>query len=146
MKKLIVEKGCGLNSGKIKILSDFILFCIEDLKISGDVIVEIVSNRDMHDITTTAFYRIPDSLIKVYGKDRALVDICRSVAHELTHMMQNENNMLNGEIQDIGGSIEDEANSKAGSLIKLYAHSSKDAKQIYESFKIKKNIILRHGC
>ena len=99
----------------------------------------------MHDITTTAFYRIPDNLIKVYGKDRALVDICRSVAHELTHMMQNENNMLNGEIQDIGGSIEDEANSKAGSLIKLYAHSSKDARRIYESFKIKKRTILCHS-
>lgn len=45
----------------------------------------------------------------------------RSIAHEMTHMMQDQQNMLHGNIRDAGGFHEDQANAKAGELIKLYA-------------------------
>ena len=95
--------------------------------------IYVVNDRDKHSIDTTGAYHIGKNIVKVYGKNRALVDILRSIAHELTHLMQNENGMLAGEIQDAGGSIEDEANAKAGELIKLYAKSSPERKRIYES-------------
>jgi len=48
-------------------------------------------------------------------------------------MMQDENGMLVGQIQDAGGDIEDEANAKAGEIIKRYAKSHPGRRKIYES-------------
>jgi hypothetical protein len=52
-----------------------------------------------------------------------LVDICRSIAHELTHNKQREieSFKMDEKVQNIGGWIEDEANAKAGILIKDFA-------------------------
>jgi len=69
----------------------------------------------------------------IYGKNRALADIMRSVAHEMTHMMQNQMGLIRGPIRDAGGFHEDQANAKAGELIKLFAKSKEDIKAIYES-------------
>jgi hypothetical protein len=55
-------------------------------------------------------------------KNRALVDVMRSIAHELVHHKQWEDGRLNGpKPPDIGGEIEDEANAKAGQFIKMFA-------------------------
>ena len=62
---------------------------------------------------------MPSQEIKVYGKNRALVDVLRSIAHELVHHKQYENDELKGDIPDIGGPIEDEANAFAGRFIKM---------------------------
>jgi hypothetical protein len=50
-----------------------------------------------------------------------LVDIMRSVAHEMVHHKQFEQGRLNVKPPDIGGEIEDEANAKAGQYIKMFA-------------------------
>jgi len=110
--------------------------------VSGDFEIHVVSDRDYHNIGTTAAYHIGKNIVKVYGKNRALVDILRSIAHELTHMMQDESGMLDGQIQDAGGPIEDEANARAGELIKLYAKSSPERKRIYESAIIRQNMMM----
>jgi hypothetical protein len=57
----------------------------------------------------------------------------RSIAHEMTHMMQDQTGLINGPIRDAGGFHEDQANSRAGELIKLFAKSSPERKKIYES-------------
>jgi hypothetical protein len=46
----------------------------------------------------------------------------RSIAHEMVHHKQWEDGRLDGpKPPDIGGDIEDEANSLAGQFIKLYS-------------------------
>ena len=57
------------------------------------------------------------------AKNRALVDVMRSLAHELVHHKQWEQGRLNVKPPDIGGEIEDEANAKAGQFIKMFAKS-----------------------
>jgi hypothetical protein len=49
-----------------------------------------------------------------------LVDIMRSLAHELSHHKQWEDGKLKVKPPDIGGPIEDGANAKAGQLIKMF--------------------------
>ena len=120
-RKLYIDKGVNFSPVKLFLTSDFINFCIESLGITGEVIVYIVSNREKHDIETTAHYQRGKSTVKVYGKNRAHVDILRSLAHELTHLKQDESGELVGIIRDAGGTIEDEANAKAGELVKLFA-------------------------
>ena len=133
MRKIIISSDLGLGNDKILMLSEFCNFCSKFLNISAPFQVFIVSDRDHHGIETTAFYQRDSGTIKIYGKNRALVDVCRSIAHELVHLMQNETGQLYGVIQDAGGDIEDEANAKAGEIIKRFAKSSPERRRIYES-------------
>ena len=114
-------------------MGDFCNFVSSELGIDSPFIIEVVSDRENHGISTTAVYHVGNNLVKVYGKNRALVYIMRSIAHEMVHMMQDQNKRLVGDIPDIGGEIEDEANALAGSLIKKFAKSRSDKKIIYES-------------
>jgi hypothetical protein len=142
MRKLYIPGNINKFPEKTYLMGDFINFCAKNLPLSGGFKVFVVNDREEHDISTTAAYLRGQNLIKVYGKNRALVDVLRSIAHELTHLMQDENNMLIGQIQDAGGPIEDEANARAGELIKLYAKSRPERRRIYESAVRNKIILL----
>ena len=108
-----------------KHLEDFVDFVVKELGITEPV--EINYQTDKDGIETTAVYKysaetsnLAESEIKVYTKERALQDIMRSVAHELVHHKQNQDGRLEGKVQNVGGPIEDEANAKAGELLKKY--------------------------
>jgi hypothetical protein len=131
--KLFVDQQLSIDSNKINLLSEFCAYCAKELPISGDFKIFVVSNRPEHNITTTAAYEVSNNVCRIYGKNRALVDICRSIAHEMTHMMQDELGLLTGHIQDAGGFHEDQANARAGELIKRFAKSQNERKAIYES-------------
>jgi len=130
--KLYVDEGLNYNPEQLKLAGEFILFCADSLPIEGDFEVHLVNSREPHGIATTALYEVGNNCCKVYCKNRALADVLRSVAHEMTHMMQDQIGILKGNIRDAGGFHEDQANSKAGELIKLFAKSSPERKMIYE--------------
>tara|TARA_R110001583_G_scaffold31899_3_gene108802 strand:+ start:1612 stop:2046 length:435 start_codon:yes stop_codon:yes gene_type:complete len=142
MKRLYISKKMNLSPKKVALIGDFINFCVTKLPLkSQDLEIQLVDNRKNSGVTTTAYYAPGKNLVVVYCKNRAVVDVLRSVAHELTHMMQDEQGMLVGEIQDAGGFHEDQANAKAGELIKLYAKSHPQRKAIYENLKLRKFIL-----
>ena len=130
--KLYIDKSLGMKKEKTKLASEFIIFCAENLPIEGDFKVYIVGSRKPHGITTTAVYEVGNNCCRVYAKDRAFADVMRSVAHEMTHMMQDQTGLINGPIRDAGGFHEDQANAKAGELIKLFAKSQDGRRAIYE--------------
>lgn len=131
--KLYVDKNLNINPDKIKIIAEFCSYCAKHLPIVDPFQIYVVSDRDKHNITTTAAYEVNNNVCKIYAKNRALVDVCRSIAHEMTHMMQDETGLLHGHIQDAGGFHEDQANAKAGELIKRFAKSKEGRRAIYES-------------
>jgi hypothetical protein len=49
-----------------------------------------------------------------------IMDSLRSLAHEMTHMMQNETGLITGPVKDEGGFHEDQANAKAGLIVKRF--------------------------
>jgi hypothetical protein len=110
------------------VLDDFINFTKKELNIKYDVDIEFRDDDGENDeIKTTAVYQYSDkdpksdiADIKVHAGDRYIIDIMRSVAHELVHHQQNENGKLKGKISNVGGPIEDEANAVAGELLKKY--------------------------
>ncbi len=131
-RKLYVMDGVDLTDEAAKLIGEFCNFCADHLPIDGPFEILIVSDRNKHGIGTTAAYHVGKNSIKIYGKNRALVDILRSIAHEMTHMMQDETGLINGPVQDVGGFHEDQANAKAGELIKRFAKSDKNRRRIYE--------------
>ena len=99
-------------------VKDFVKLCCEKLGIAFPFTLEFVKYRkgDM----TTAYYNPTSHEVCVAVNGRSLVDILRSVAHELVHHYQNQEQDLSQGVQDIGGEIEDEANALAGQLIKIF--------------------------
>ena len=137
-RKLFISQDLGIDHEKTLLLGDFIIFCCDSLPVRGDCKVYVVSEREPYSIATTAAYVVGNGEIRVYGKNRALADIMRSIAHEMTHMMQDQTGLINGPVRDAGGFHEDQANAKAGELIKLYAKKP-GRRKIYES--LSKNIL-----
>ena len=128
LKNIITEESQMVDRDTIT--RDFVDFCQEELGYSVPATCEVVDNRQ--DLVTLASYNLKDNSVKVYGKDRALADILRSVAHELVHHKQLEDGKIDRDNppQDIGGDIEDEANAVAGQLVKKFGY---DNKIIYEN-------------
>jgi len=131
--KLFVSKNLNLTPEKTRLAGEFILFCADFLPIENPFKIYLVSDRENHGISTTALYEVGNNCCKIYAKNRSLADVLRSVAHEMTHMMQDEMGLIKGPIRDAGGFHEDQANAKAGEIIKLFAKSKKGRRAIYES-------------
>jgi hypothetical protein len=111
-----------LTDEKKKILDSFVLFVKKQLELKSVPTIKIQNNREGLKTTANYDYTKENKIIKVCAKNRALVDVCRSIAHEMVHHKQFEQGRLDGpQPPDIGGEIEDEANAKAGQFIKMYA-------------------------
>lgn len=116
----------GILNDKQKILmTEFVKFVKNELELKKVPKIRIESNREHIKTTANYNYTLPEKIIRIYGKGRALVDIMRSVAHEMVHHKQWEDGRLEKRPPDIGGVIEDEANAKAGQFIKMFAQKEK---------------------
>lgn len=110
-----------LNDDKKKILDEFVLFVKDQLELKTVPTIKIQNHRDGLKTTANYDYTKENKIIKVCAKNRALVDVCRSIAHEMVHHKQFEQGRLKVQPPDIGGEIEDEANAKAGQYIKMFS-------------------------
>lgn len=109
------------NNSHAHEVADFVNFAKGFLDIEDDVKVILKFERTP-DLVTTAYYNPQTHLVAVYANNRALVDVCRSIAHELVHHKQNIDNRLLDIIKDgsDGSPIENEANSLAGVIMRQY--------------------------
>lgn len=111
-----------LSENKKTKLNNFVKFVVRDqLKIKDPPSIAIQNGKGKIKTTASYDYTQENKIIKVNGKNRALVDIMRSIAHELVHHKQFEQGRLKVKPPDIGGEIEDEANAKAGQYIKMFS-------------------------
>ena len=114
------------------ILLKCIKFAKDKLKVTTQFTLKPCETRE--ELKTYAYYDPANHILAVYVKNRGLADICRSFIHELVHHKQNEEGRVEKKNQDIGGEIEDEANSKAGSIIKEFSYKllNEEKIDIYE--------------
>jgi hypothetical protein len=121
IKSLLREGLMTKDEDDVLNISDFVNFAKKLLSIDDDVKVELAFEKTP-DLKTTAYYHNSDRRVKVYVKDRAKIDIMRSIAHELVHHKQN----LDGRLTDTekdgadGSPIENEANSLAGIIMRKW--------------------------
>lgn len=110
-----------LNEDKKDKLNSFVKFVKEQLELDTVPTISVQNHRNGLKTTTNYDYTKENKVVKVCSKGRALVDVMRSIAHELVHHKQFEQGRLKVQPPDIGGEIEDEANAKAGQYIKMFA-------------------------
>jgi hypothetical protein len=109
-----------LDPKQIKGMKEFIKFLQNELQLNDDVYLTFTGNRD---IKMTTGVRMPGSKIFALAKNRLLVDIFRTVAHEWVHEFQYQKLGLKDDvkIQDIGGPEENMANTLSGIFVKKFA-------------------------
>lgn len=110
-----------LDDDKKEKLNNFVKFVKKELDLESVPTISIQNHRNGLKTTASYDYTKENKIIKVCMKNRALVDVMRSVAHELVHHKQFEQGRLETPPPDIGGEIEDEANAKAGQFIKMFS-------------------------
>ena len=103
----------------MSICSTFIDFCCDHLSVDRDGLkVRFLDTKT--DKITTAAYLVADKEIHVLIKDRALVDILRSIAHEMVHYKQHLNDELTCSSGETGSEHENEANAVAGVIMRNF--------------------------
>jgi Zn-dependent peptidase ImmA (M78 family) len=121
-----------LKGIKFNIIHVFTNFCIKYLGINEDFNLYLVSNDDKIPEMTFACFDLKNNDIYVISNNRHALDICRSIAHELVHLKQKQDNEIDlSKYTDIGGKIEDDANSIAGRICKEFMKKY-NAKWLYK--------------
>ena len=117
------EKPAEQKQSDEEILKDFIKFCVEELKIKQMPTVKLrkdpqwsVHNR------TFGRYTNDQHLLEVAWGGRHIMDVLRTVAHELTHKHQHERDgdQMDATAGETGSPWENEANARAGVLMRDY--------------------------
>jgi hypothetical protein len=123
----------------------FITYVVSELNIENPPTVYIEKEPTSEYTGGTYRYKGGSERIKVRCKGRSLMDILRSLAHELVHHKQKEDGKFKDkeevkDIPEVGGPIEDEANALAGRLIKKYGQENE---HLYEQVMVKKGDMLK---
>lgn len=115
--------------GQEEVVLEFIKFLQSELPLKTDVVIEFTNER-VHNMTTGL--RKSPNIIYILSKDRLLVDILRTIAHEWAHEIQHQKLGLGEKekVQKIGGPEEDFANIMAGILFKSYEKQFPHKKKI----------------
>ena len=112
-----------------EILKDFIHFCVEELKIKQMPTIKLRRDPQWPVIHSTFGRYTNDShLLEVAWGGRHIMDILRTVAHELTHRHQHERDgeKMDNTAGETGSPWENEANARAGILMRDYARMHPD--------------------
>lgn len=122
--KIKIKLKSDIESEKLEIILKFLKFLNSELSLKRDTSLELTDKKDSH---MTTGVRLDRDRMKVLCKNRMLVDILRTIAHEWIHEYQHqkENVKKGTKRQQIGGWAEDEANSLSGSLLKKFSKEHK---------------------
>jgi len=106
---------------EIQTINSFIKFLQSHAPLVKDI--HMGFDADRHNVPMTTGVRLPNHNIRVLAKDRLLIDVLRTIAHEWVHEYQHQKMGLKDttKIQDIGGPEENMANILSGIYIKKFA-------------------------
>lgn len=120
----------GVECDLQKEVEKFVEWAREKLKLKSDPkIILSMDTQQAQDGHHTGMHQEGSNKIWVYAKNRNLVDILRTVFHELVHVRQGEKGMIEPNSSYPGSPIEVMADALAGKYIKIYG---KDNPHIFQ--------------
>lgn len=100
-------------------VQDFIKFVFEKLQIPGDMPeIEYAQKKEGPDQVRTGYYDPNTNKLWIYTGRRNLIDIVRTIAHELAHHKQDTDGHSSANV-DLAD-LESQADMAAGMLVKIY--------------------------
>jgi hypothetical protein len=125
-----MNEGLDTDNDK-KTLKEFIRFAVNELGIqklpSG--LTLSYNNDEAKSMRSFGSFNPNNDKIWIYVKNRNMADILRTLAHELVHRKQAEDNRLEPNSGETGSNIENEANAMAGMLLRKFG---KQNEEIYQ--------------
>ncbi len=116
IKELLIESLDRKNT--YKILHDFIKYAAQHLELETLPKFDIVFDNN-RSVENSSFGGYGGRNIQITVKDRHIMDVCRTLAHELVHYKQDLNGELEGENPGATGSPqENEANAQAAVIMR----------------------------
>jgi RNA polymerase sigma factor (sigma-70 family) len=106
-----------------EILQDFVEFCVKELKIEQMPRVKLRKDPQWPAVHKTfGRYNDESKTLEVSWGQRHIMDVLRTVAHELTHKHQHEREgeQMGPDAGETGSPYENEANARAGVLMRDY--------------------------
>jgi hypothetical protein len=106
-------------------INDFMGYCGDNLGIAELPKLVIIDDRDAaRENTSFGGYSPSERVIHLNIAGRHLADVLRTLGHELVHHKQNEDGVLHNYAGETGSEFENEANSKAGVIMRNYGKSN----------------------
>ena len=131
-----------------EILQDFIRFCVAELKIKQMPTVKLRKDPQWSVRNRTFGRYINDQhLLEVAWGGRHIMDVLRTVAHELTHKHQHERDgsKMDNTAGETGSPWENEANARAGILMRDYARMHPEYFAVGQAENLKEEIEKTYG-
>jgi cytidyltransferase-like protein len=129
----------SINENKIQKksqIAEFVKFAVNELGIKNIPTVKFsYDTNESRERSTFGYFDPNANHIWIYIKNRNTADILRTLAHELVHHKQGEDNRIEQGSGETGSEIENEANAQAGVLLRKFG---KENKGIYEGVMIEK--------
>lgn len=105
--------------GNEPIIQDFIRWVYKKLYIPGEPpVIKFSQEKESADQHRTGYYDLDDNFMWIYTGNRNLIDILRTVAHELVHHKQRTDGDTTDNIPVVD--LESQADSIAGLIMKIY--------------------------
>lgn len=113
-----------------ELVHKFLSFCKEQLELDQLPKIKLLTDTG-YSVTHHSFggYDPEAKDIRLAIADRHPVDVCRTLAHELTHYKQDLDGRLDANSGETGSPIENEANAMAGIIMRNFG---KTHPEIYE--------------
>jgi hypothetical protein len=110
------------------ILLDFIRFAAKDLELNSLPKFDFVfDSKESVERKSFGGYAPGDEYITITVKNRHIMDVCRTLAHELVHYSQDLNNELeDDEAGSTGSPQENEANARAAVIMRNFGKAFPD--------------------
>jgi cytidyltransferase-like protein len=126
-----LERKTKLNESETATIGEFVKYAIKNLEIQKPPrnLTFSYDNAAAKEKRSFGYFDPNNNKIWVYCGNRNMADILRTLAHELVHRKQDEEGRINYESGKTGSDIENEANAKAGVLLRDFG---KQHKEIYQ--------------
>jgi hypothetical protein len=98
----------------------FVQWVSRDLGLHDEPEIEFSAHKKNATDHNTGWYNPDTNTIWVYTGNRNLIDILRTVAHELRHRLQGQDDRIDADGTYPGHPLEQEADAYAGYIVKVY--------------------------
>jgi hypothetical protein len=111
------------NKTDSDIVNDFAQFCVTNLRLESPIRLRLKKDPTWSERNKTfGRYNHETNELEVSLAGRHLMDVLRTIAHELTHQRQHEREDVPDHAGETGSEYENEANARAGILMREYGH------------------------
>jgi Zn-dependent peptidase ImmA (M78 family) len=108
----------------MELVKRFVAYVIGELKIESNAHIHFLFEHDPN-YPSAGGYLPSEKKVICAAKNRAMADIMRTLAHELTHHRQNELGMIGPQDGD-NQKLEDQANTYAGRLVRWFGRENRE--------------------